>query len=205
MVLVMAARTETRRTRRRCVIFAACAFATALLCSAPSPAQQQAPVLLSLSRGTITYTVVHKLHEVKGTSHTLQGAAKVQPGAPTVVQVRVPIASFDSGNSNRDEHMREATHEPAHPNVELKGTLPPVSLPLSGEQQVTMNGTLEMNGIVQRQSVPVTLIPQGSGVEAKFSFPISLDSYRIERPELLLIKIDDKCVIDGDLIFAERK
>jgi hypothetical protein len=42
-------------------------------------------------------------------------------------------------------------------------------------------------------------------VEARFSFPISLDSYKIERPELLLIKIDDKCVIDGDLVFTERK
>jgi polyisoprenoid-binding protein YceI len=201
----MAPRTWKPRSRPARVNFAACAFLAALLCSGSASAQQQAPVLLSLARGTLTYTVVHKLHEVKGTSHTMQGAAKVQPGAPTVVQVRVPIATFDSGNSNRDEHMREATHEPAHPNVELKGTLPPVSLPLAGEQQVTLDATVEMNGIVQRHSIPVTLTPQASGVEARFSFPVSLDGYRIERPELLLIKVEDKCVVDGDLVFAERK
>jgi polyisoprenoid-binding protein YceI len=192
--------------RKACVNIAACAFAAALLWFVPAQAQQHSPVLFSLSRGTMTYTVVHKLHEVKGTSRTMQGAAKVQPGAPTVVQVRIPVASFDSGNSNRDEHMRESTHEPAHPNVELKGTLPPLSLPLSGEQQVTLDATVELNGIVRPQSIPVTLRPEeGGAIEARFSFPISLDSYRIERPELLLIKVEDKCVIDGDLVFTERK
>jgi polyisoprenoid-binding protein YceI len=201
----MAPRTWIACLRPACVNFAACAFVAALLCSGSARTQQQAPVLLSLARGSLTYTVVHKLHEVKGTSQTMQGAAKVQPGAPTIVQVRVPVATFDSGNSNRDEHMREATHETAHPNVELRGTLPPMTLPLAGERQVTLDATLEMNGIVQRHSIPVTLRPQDSGVEARFSFPISLDAYRIERPELLLIKVDDKCVVDGDLVFAERK
>src|SRR5205085_8363080 len=96
-VLAMAPRTWIACSRRACVNSAACAFLAALLCSGSASAQQQGPVLLSLAHGTLTYTVVHKLHEVKGTSHTMQGAAKVQPDAPTIDQVRVPIATFDSG------------------------------------------------------------------------------------------------------------
>jgi len=43
--------------------------------------------------------------------------------------VRAKVASFDSGNANRDAHMREATHEAAHPYVEVKGTMPALKLP----------------------------------------------------------------------------
>ncbi|MCA1828015.1 MAG: YceI family protein, partial [Myxococcales bacterium] len=73
-----------------------------------------------LREGTLTYTVVHKLHEVKGTSRELQGRAVLQ-GGTLKVQVRATVASFDSGNGNRDEHVREVTHEPVHPFAQVKG------------------------------------------------------------------------------------
>jgi polyisoprenoid-binding protein YceI len=176
-----------------------------LVAVATAAASAQSGRAFVLESGTLAYRVVHKFHQVEGTTHELEGRAVISADGTARVQVRARVASFDSGNSNRDEHMREATHEPAHPNVELKGRLPPVTLPLKGEEQVTLEGTVELNGIVRPQSIPVTLRPQGSGVEALFSFPISLDAYDVERPELLLIKIDDKCVIDGDLVFAEPK
>src|SRR2546422_2598533 len=113
--------------------------ALALICAAlAARADEARPVLLALKQGTLTYTVVHKLHEVKGTSHEMEGLAKVQPGAPTLVQVRARVATFDSGNSNRDAHMRESTREPVHPTVEVKGTLPPFAWPLSAPQDLTM-------------------------------------------------------------------
>src|SRR5690242_21521229 len=97
-----------------------------LLCAAP------AGQLLDLRDGTLTYTVVHKLHEVHGTTHQIEGRALAQPDGTVKVQVRAKVASFDSGNSNRDEHMREATHEATHPYAEVKGTLSGVTLPLRG-------------------------------------------------------------------------
>ena len=178
----------------------------ALLISAAAHADEARPLLLALDKGEITYTVVHKLHQVTGTSRKLEGLARLQPGGPTLVQVRAPVATFDSGNSNRDAHMREATHEPLHPVAEVKGTLPPVTLPLTGPQDLTMDGRVELNGIQHKQAIPVHLEPSGPrAVRAKFSFPISLDAFQIERPELLLIKIDDRAVIAGDVLFAVRE
>jgi hypothetical protein len=102
--------------------------------------------------------------------------------------------------------MREATHEPLHPVAEVKGTLPPVTLPLSGPQDVTLDARVELNGIQQKHAIPVRLEPSGPrAVRAKFSFPISLDAYRVDRPELLLIKIDDRALISGDVVFAVRE
>jgi hypothetical protein len=181
-------------------------LATAVLIAAAARAEEARPLLLALDKGEIRYTVVHKLHEVTGTTRKLEGLARLQPGGPTLVQVRAPVATFDSGNSNRDAHMREATHEPLHPVAELKGTLPPVTLPLAGPQDLTLDARVELNGIQQKQAIPVHLEPSGPrAVRAKFSFPISLDAYRVDRPELLLIKVDDRAVISGDVVFAVRE
>ena len=189
-----------RRLAPGAIIALACA---AFACAALS--QQTSASLFGIREGTIRYTLVHKLHEVRGTSHKLEGLAKVQPGGPTLVQVRVPVASFDSGNSNRDSHMREATHEAAHPYVEVKGTLPPLQLPLAGKTDLPLDAKVELNGEIERQTIPVTLTQEGQALRAKFSFPVSLDAHHVERPELLLVKVDDKVVIDGDLLFEARQ
>jgi len=181
-------------------------LAAALLLSAAAHADEARPLLLALEKGEVSYTVVHKLHQVTGATRKLEGLARLMPGGPTLVQVRAPVATFDSGNSNRDAHMREATHEPLHPVAEVKGTLPPVTLPISGPQELTLDARVELNGIQQKHAIPVHLEPSGPrGVRARFSFPISLDAFQVERPELLLIKIDDRAVIAGDVVFAVRE
>jgi hypothetical protein len=166
-----------------------------LLC-APPPGQ-----LLDLREGSLTYTVVHRLHEVRATSHQVEGRALAQPDGTVKVQVRVRIATFDSGNSNRDEHMREATHEQSHPYAEVKGTISGVTIPLQQPQETTLHGTVELNGEKQAQDIPVKLEPARGGVRATFAFPLSLDAFKVERPQLLFIKIDDRATISGDLRF----
>jgi polyisoprenoid-binding protein YceI len=195
-----------RSIRGRAPALARLGLAAALLIAAAGRADDARPMLLALEQGTLSYTVVHKLHEVTGSTRKLEGLAKLQPGGPTLVQVRAPVASFDSGNSNRDAHMREATREPLHPFAEVKGTLPPLTLPLAGPQDLTLDARVELNGIQQKQTIPVHLEPAGQrGVRARFTFPISLDAFQVERPELLLIKIDDRATISGDVLFSVRE
>jgi polyisoprenoid-binding protein YceI len=191
---------------KRSILGTVVRVAAASLLALAAQADDARPTLLALQQGTLSYTVVHKLHQVTGTTREMEGLARLQPGGPTLVQVRARVASFDSGNSNRDAHMREATHEPLHPVAEVKGTLPPVTLPLAGPLQLTMEARVELNGIQQKHAIAVQLEPAGArAVRARFSFPISLDAYQVERPELLLIKIDDRATISGDLVFAVRE
>ena len=68
-----------------------------------------------------------------------------------------------------------------------------------------MHATVELNGEKQTQDVPVKLEPAEAGVRATFSFPFSLDAFKVERPELLLIKVDDRATIAGDLRFEAAK
>jgi len=170
-----------------------------------STAAAEGPQSFDLHQGTLTYTVVHKLHRVTGATHEVEGRALIQPGGGLRVQVRAKVASFDSGNSNRDEHMREVTHEPAHPYVQIKGTAAGVTLPISAPADVVLQGTLDFNGQQQPEQIKVHLEPHEGGVRARFSFPISLGAFQVERPELLLVKIEDKATIEGDLVFVKPK
>lgn len=177
----------------------------ALVCALLLAAAADGPQTFDLREGSLTYTVIHKLHEVKGTSRALEGRALVQPGGTLRVQVRAKIASFDSGNSNRDEHVREVTHEPAHPYVQVKGTASGVKLPLSAPLDLKLDATVDLNGVQHREQIPVRLEPQEGGVRARFSFPVSLEAFKVERPELLFIKVDDRARIEGELLFTEAK
>jgi polyisoprenoid-binding protein YceI len=172
-------------------------FLSLLLCGAAAR-----PATLDLQKGTLTYVVVHKLHEVKGTTHELEGKALVAADGTAKVQVRAKVASFDSGNSNRDEHMREATHALEHQYASVRGTLEGVTLPLQGPVEKRLHATVELNGEKQSVEIPIKLAPAEGGVRVTFSFPISLDALHVERPELLFVKVDDKVVIEGDVLFG---
>ena len=77
-------------------------------------AEEAVPAVFNVREGTLGYTITHKLHEVRGITHDFEGRVVVAPDGTARVQVRAKVATFDSGNSNRDEHMREVTHEVEH-------------------------------------------------------------------------------------------
>lgn len=158
-----------------------------------------------LREGALTYTVVHKLHEVQGTTRAIEGRAALSPDGSARVQVRARVASFDSGNSNRDMHMREVTHEAAHPYATVKGTLSGLTLPLPAPVEVRLHATVELNGVKQPAEIAVALSQDGQRLRAKFSVPLSLEGFGIERPELLFVKVDDRLVLSGELVFEEAK
>jgi polyisoprenoid-binding protein YceI len=157
----------------------------------------------SVRSGTLTYKVVHKLHEVEGTTRSVEGRALVQEDGAAKVQVRAKLASFDSGNSNRDAHMREVTHEPIHSYASVKGTVQGLRLPLSAPVELSLSATVELNGEKQDASIPITFRPDGPRIRATFSFPVSLEAFKVERPELLFVKVEDRVQVTGDLVFEE--
>ena len=42
-------------------------------------------------------------------------------------------------------------------------------------------------------------------MRATFTFPISLEAFKIERPELLFVKVDDALKLEGDVLFETAK
>jgi polyisoprenoid-binding protein YceI len=164
-------------------------------------AEEAVPAVFNVREGTLGYTITHKLHQVRGTTHDFEGKVVVAPDGTARVQVRARVASFDSGNSNRDEHMREVTHEAEHPYCSVKGIATGVKLPLDVPQRIVLAGTVELNGQRISVEIPVGLTRNGSRLRASFSFAISLDDLKIERPALLFVRVEDRLMIEGDLLF----
>lgn len=162
------------------------------------------------AKSVVRYHIVHKFHGVSGTSSTIEGKAVLQPDGTVLAMVRVPMASFDSGERNRDADMREAVEARRFPFVVFKGTTRLEGSVLAATQgstvQAKMEGEVDLHGVKKPVTVPLTidLSPDGTA-RARGSFEVSLDAFRIERPSLLFVKIDDACKIDFDLALRGEK
>ncbi len=155
---------------------------------------------------TIRYTVVHKLHRVEGVTHEMEARAVVKDDGSVLVMVRVPMASFRSGDGNRDEHMVEAVDAGKFPFVVLKGIVhlgPAREAPAS---PVTLDGGVALHGVATPVKVPTTLTVERDGaVRARGAFDVSLDAHGVQRPSLLFVKIDDDCHVDFDVSMREAR
>jgi polyisoprenoid-binding protein YceI len=160
------------------------------------------PVTLQLdtAKSTVSYTGVHKFHTFVGVTHSLQGAARILPDGTAQIQVRAPATSFDSGNGNRDAHMKETVEADKYPDIKVK-CLAKLTGPTS--QKATADCEITMHGASEKVSVPVDLtFDSPSSVHAVGTFAVSWDGFHIERPKLLFVPIDDKGDIKVDLRFG---
>lgn len=154
----------------------------------------------------LTYHIVHKLHRVDGVSKKLEGKARLLPNGQAQVMIRVPSESFDSENSNRDAHMKETIEAARYSSIEFKavceGALPPASLPATITK--TCKGQIGFHGVKKALEVPVRIEYQSADrIHAVSSLALSLEEFKIERPSLMFVKVDDTLKIDADVVFGK--
>lgn len=162
------------------------------------------------AKSTVRYHIVHKFHDVSGASSTIEGKAVLKPDGQVLAMVRVPMASFDSKERNRDADMREAVDARRHPFVVFRGvsTLDrEEAAPGRGVVVKTrMEGEVELRGVRRPVVVPLEIELSADGsARVRGSFAVSLDAFGVERPSLLFVKIDDACRIDVDLALREAR
>lgn len=175
------------------------ALAAALLAS---QVQAQAPVDLAVQPGSrLTYRLVHKFHEVEGVSREVEGRVRLAAGGAVQLMVRARVASFDSGNGNRDAHMQEATEAARFPLVTLKA-VGAVALPATypATVEVPLEGQLDFHGQVRPVTTRATVTFEAPGkAAARARLTISLDAFGVQRPSLLFVKVDDALTVDAEL------
>lgn len=154
------------------------------------------------SATVVRFHIRHKLHQVDGRSTSIEGRAVVEPDGKVLAMVRIPVASFDSGNTNRDAHMRETLESGAHPFVVFKGVASLVVPAAAGRSPVPLHfkGELDFHGVKRPVEVPAAVEFRPDGMAAvRGKMTLSLEAFRIERPSLLFVKIDDACAVEFDL------
>src|SRR6476661_2437365 len=88
-----------------------------------APKLAQADSQWILEQSTLSYHVSHPLHQIDGVSHAARGKGVCHAGQCEFL-IAAPVKSFDSGDSNRDLHMLQATRGAQFPLVSVRTRLP---------------------------------------------------------------------------------
>ena len=180
-------------------------FAVVVLQSLVARAQAPGELFVAdTSQSSASYHLVHKFHKVTGVSHKIDAKARILPTGQAQVMVRVPSQSFDSGNVNRDEHMKETVEAARYPNIEIKGTAEELQLPAAFPATVEkrFRVLVSFHGVQQEKEIPVRVIFESpTQVHASCRFTVSLDSFKVERPSLLFVKVNDDLELETELTF----
>jgi polyisoprenoid-binding protein YceI len=166
---------------------------------------QPPPVSIDRARSVLSYTGHHRLHDWTGTSRAVSGTLQInlQDPARSRIEVVVPVASFDSGNSNRDSNMLDTVEEERYADVRFVSSAVTVDRwertadGYAGTWRV--RGSLTFHGQTHEVEIPVTVRVAGRAFEAATRFSISLERFRVDRPRLMLMPISDTLDLEGTI------
>lgn len=153
-----------------------------------------------LQQSTLTYHMSHPMHEVDGVSHAAKGKGICHAGQCNFL-IAVPVKSFDSGDSNRDLHMIEATRGAQFPMVIVR-----TEFPEAETTSPTVYATLEVQFAGQTahyQHVPFQRVTQGNQVRITGTIPATCSDFKIDRPSFLTVPIKNEIPVKVDVIWQK--
>src|ERR1035441_989282 len=143
----------------------------------------------TLEQSTLTYHVSHPLHESEGVSHAARGKGVCQAGQCDFL-IAAPVKSFDSGDSNRDLHMVEATRGAQFPMVIVRTRFPQA---LTTDAMIFADLELQFAGQTAHYNhVPFQRVNQGNQVQISGTVPATCSDFKIDRPSFLTVPIKNE-------------
>jgi hypothetical protein len=142
-----------------------------LLAFVLAPKLAQADSQWVLEQSMLSYHVSHPLHQIDGVSHAARGKGVCHAGQCDFL-IAVPVKSFDSGDSNRDLHMLQATRGAQFPIVSVR-----TRLPEAASASATIHADLEIEfagQTAQYKQVPFQIVTQGNQIRISGTIPATL-------------------------------
>jgi polyisoprenoid-binding protein YceI len=166
-------------------IFFALAVATVLIAAA-MPQVQQANSINGES--FVIYRMVHPFHKIEAKSKDVVYAASLDKSTKTInsVTAHVDVMTFDSGNSNRDSHAMEVIDALSFPDVTFSST----AIAAHGDS-LTVTGKLTFHGVTRNIVASGNSTWSSNKLLVNAAFPISLTDFKVERPSLLGVPVED--------------
>jgi len=151
----------------------------------------------ALTKGSLNYHVHYIVKHVQGKSTNVKGKGICKKAKCSFI-VAAPIKSFVSKDSNRDVKMQTVTKAAQYPMVVVR-----VSSESTLNVNQTFNAQIKFAGVTKEYK-NITL--KAMGTNKAFSITgilkIKLSDFKIERPTLLAIAINDELPIDINLMFS---
>lgn len=169
-----------------------------LLCVLPAFAQVDTQ--WALQQSTLTYHMSHPMHEVDGVSRAAKGKGICHAGQCNFL-IAVPVKSFDSGDSNRDLHMIEATRGAQFPMVMVRTQLPEAE---TGSPTVYADLEVQFAGqTAHYQHVPFQRVSQGNQVRISGTIPATCSDFKIDRPSFLTVPIKNEIPVKVEMTWQK--
>ncbi|NUO19700.1 YceI family protein [bacterium] len=180
-----------------------------ILCSfAASFAGEMYTIVQGGQDNHVTFTSEAPLEEIVGKTNIVTGFVMLPDAShPGSAEIHVDMASFDTGMSLRNKHMRENHLETdKFPEAVFKLTrleIPGEHLQEGSRTAVNLSGTMLLHGVSREISPIAWLTVNGSDLLIEAKFTLRLQDYNITRPEFLIMKLADEQRIDVKLVASK--
>lgn len=150
---------------------------------------QKQQVIIDTSISYVKYTGAHFLHKWSGQSKVINGEILIDVENPhnSEINISIPIMSFDSKNGNRDSNMLFVTEQDEYPNVLFTAT----EIMIIDQTNYQIKGLLTFHGIEKEIDAYVQVSMISDSIEFITAFKVNLIDFDVERPKLLLSKINE--------------
>jgi hypothetical protein len=147
-------------------------------------------------QGTLSYHMSHPMHEVDGTSQAAKGKGACHAGQCSFL-IAVPVKSFDSGDTNRDLHMIEATRGAQFPMIVVRARFAQAE---TAQSWIHADLEVEFAGQTAHYAqVPFARTQQGSEVRITGTIPLTCSDFKIDRPSFLTVPIKNEIPVRVDM------
>ena len=147
-----------------------------------------------LAQAKAQYTVKHLLKTVKGESQELKGKMICEKEKCDFL-VAFPAKSFVSSDSNRDLNMQTILEVSKYPLVTVKGSVAQADLAKTNYQ---VKSLVNFHGIEKEYLLSI----RGGGV-SEGQLTILLEDHKVERPSLLMAKIENEVPVNFSFKWQE--
>ncbi|HEY6952896.1 MAG TPA: YceI family protein [Bacteroidota bacterium] len=175
-------------------------FLWMLLIATAGTASAQSTIAETLKgESWMSYRMVHPLHTFDAKSTSVEYKLDIDPSAKEIktVAAQVDVTTFDSGNSNRDSHAMEVIDAITYPDVTFTST----GVTQRGDS-VSVAGKLTFHGITNDIVVAAKPVWSANRLDVDGNFDLSLTAFKIERPSLLMMPVQDNVRFTFHAAFA---
>ena len=136
----------------------------------------------------ITYFGVHYLHKWEGSTSDVKGVVSYDKNVDQYeCSISVPLSTFSSGNDNRDSNMLVYCRALDFPNINFQSTSIKVN-----ESTLEIEGKIEFAGEEKEIKTNAKLNSLDNNLFAiEGELDILLSEFKVERPSLLFVEIED--------------
>ena len=165
-----------------------------------TPVFSQSDAVWVLEQSALSYHMSHPMHQVDGTSHAAKGKGVCHAGQCDFL-IAAPVKSFDSGDTNRDLHMLEATRGAQFPLVSVRTRFPEADTLAS---TIYADLEIEFGGQTAHYThVPFQRSAQGNEVHITGVVPATCSDFKIERPSFLTVPIKNEIPVHVDMTWRQ--